>query len=70
MLKARTTVVLDPALLEEARRLSGAKTKREAIERALNELVKRLRREAVALHAGTLELALTQDDLNRVRQER
>lgn len=66
----RTTVALDQDLLEAACRLSGARTKREAIEQALNELVKRLRREAVALHAGTVELALTQEELNRMRQER
>lgn len=66
----RTTVALDQALLDEARRLAGARTKREAIERALRELVKRLRREAVALHAGSLELTLTQEELHRTREGR
>lgn len=40
----RTNVVIDDALLEEAMRLTGAKTKKEAIARALEELVATRRR--------------------------
>ncbi len=35
----RTNVVIDDALLEEAMRLTGAKTKKEVITKALEELV-------------------------------
>lgn len=39
----RLSVTIDDGLLKEARELSGAKTKREAIERALTEYVSHLR---------------------------
>jgi Arc/MetJ family transcription regulator len=64
------TVAIDDRLLEEARRLSGAKTKREAIEIALRHLVSRLRRREILAHAGAVELDLTQADLRRLREER
>ncbi len=67
---ARMTVALDEQLLDKARRLSGAKTKRETIELALRELVRRLRRRELATHAGTLKLELTQEELRRWREER
>ncbi len=67
---ARMTVAIDEELLTEARQLSGAKTKKEAIEIALRELVRRFRRREVAAHAGTIELELTQEDLRRAREER
>ncbi|WP_084542129.1 type II toxin-antitoxin system VapB family antitoxin [Calidithermus chliarophilus] len=48
----RITVETDEALLEEARRVLGVHTKREAIERALQELVRQQRRRAIRVHAG------------------
>ncbi|OFX33034.1 MAG: hypothetical protein A2Z07_00500 [Armatimonadetes bacterium RBG_16_67_12] len=66
----RMTVTLDEELLAEARRLSGARTKREALETALREFVVRMRRSRVASHAGTLELTLTHERLRRWRDER
>lgn len=35
----RTNIEIDESLLAEAMQLSGAKTKREAVERALREMV-------------------------------
>lgn len=66
----RMTVALDEHLLEEARRLSGAKTKREALEIALRQLVRRLRRQEIIAHAGAIELSLSQAELRRSREER
>lgn len=66
----RTTMVIDEDLLDEARRLSGARTKREAVETALREMLMRLRRREMASHAGTVELAITQDDLRAMREDR
>lgn len=63
------TVTVDEELLAEAQRLVGAKAKREVIEVALRELVSRLRRREVAAHAGTVDLALTQEELRRMREE-
>lgn len=40
----RTNIDIDPEILREAQRLTGAKTKREAVDLALRELVARYRR--------------------------
>jgi len=40
----RTTIVLDDGLIKRAMRVSGAKTKQEAVDRALREMVARGRR--------------------------
>jgi Uncharacterized protein conserved in bacteria (DUF2191). len=46
----RTNIEIDDGVLEEVRRLTGATTKRQAVDIALRELVARYRR------AGLLEL--------------
>ena len=38
---ARTNIVLDDDLIKRAMQISGAKTKRQAVDRALRELVAR-----------------------------
>jgi len=43
----RTNIVLDDALVAEAMRLSGSKTKREVVDRALREWVARHRQRAL-----------------------
>lgn len=40
----RTNIVLDDDLVREAMAVSGAKTKREVVDRALREMVARARR--------------------------
>jgi Arc/MetJ family transcription regulator len=40
-LVARTNIVLDDDLIKRAMQVSGAKTKRQAVDRALRELVAR-----------------------------
>ncbi|WP_337870717.1 type II toxin-antitoxin system VapB family antitoxin [Meiothermus sp.] len=64
------TIEIDAALLEEARRTLGVHTKREAIERALLELVRQQRRRAIRVHAGKVELELTQETLRALRESR
>jgi Arc/MetJ family transcription regulator len=64
------TIEIDAALLEEARRTLGVRTKREAIERALQELVRQQRRRAIRAHAGKVELELTQETLRALRESR
>lgn len=39
----RTTLAIDEELLEEVKNLSGVKTKKEAVEKALEEFVRRRR---------------------------
>ncbi len=63
----RMTVTVDERLIGEAKKLSGAKSKRAAIEAALADYVTRLRRRRVLEHAGTLALKVTQEDLRRWR---
>jgi len=67
---AKTTVVIDDELLREAIRASGAKTKKQAITTALKELVRRKNLEALRQEAGTYDLALSLEELEKLRNER
>jgi Arc/MetJ family transcription regulator len=60
----RTTVDLPEELLEEARRVTNSKTMRETVIRALEELVKKSKREELRKLAGTIHLDI---DLSRSR---
>lgn len=64
---ARTNVVIDTDLLEEAGRLTGLKTKKDVIVCALQELIKqRSRKRLLAIrHTG-----LWQGDLDALRSSR
>ena len=63
----KTTVVIDEKLLEEAVRASGVKTKREAIEAGLRELVRSHSRQALRDELGTYDLDLSLKELRRLR---
>ncbi|MEW5706104.1 MAG: type II toxin-antitoxin system VapB family antitoxin [Actinomycetota bacterium] len=65
----RFTVSIDPDLIEQAKRISGAKTKKEAIELALKELVRKHRLREAASHAGKVDMAITKEDLEKLRAE-
>jgi Arc/MetJ family transcription regulator len=65
----RFSVTLDSDLLDEAVRITGAGSQREAIETALEELVRRRRLDSLAARAGRVPLTLTVDDLLRNREE-
>jgi Arc/MetJ family transcription regulator len=64
---ARTNIVIDDALMAEAMAASGARTKREAVERGLRALVERRRIEALRSLRGTLDW---QGDLDSMRRDR
>ncbi|MBE0431054.1 MAG: type II toxin-antitoxin system VapB family antitoxin [Dehalococcoidia bacterium] len=66
---AKTTVVIDDELLQRAMQVSGARTKRQAITTALGELVRRRNLEALRQEAGTYDLALSVEELERLRDE-
>ena len=51
----RTNIELDEDLVEEAMRLTGAKTKREVVDRALRELVKAKNRKDLSELAGKIK---------------
>ena len=65
---ARTTLDLDEALLEAAVAAAGARTKTEAIEMALRELIRNRQREQLRRELGTFEIDLTLEQLRRNRR--
>jgi Arc/MetJ family transcription regulator len=65
----RFSVTLDPRLVEEAVRASGAQSKREAIETALREFIRRRRLEKAIARGGKVSLTISVDDLLKRRAE-
>ncbi len=65
----RLSVTLDPDLVEEAVRVSGARSKREAIEAALKEFIRRRRLARMIERGGKVALALSLDDLWKSRSD-
>ena len=53
----RTTIVLDDALVHRAMELTGARTKREVVHRALADLVERRTRKNLLDLAGEVDFA-------------
>ncbi len=51
----RTNIVLDDALVAEALRLSGLKTKREVVDAALRDFVERKKRKNLLELAGQIQ---------------
>jgi Arc/MetJ family transcription regulator len=68
----RTTVVLDDELVAEARAILGPETLRGLLELALREAIKARQRESLlqAITSGSLELDISDADLQRMRQDR
>jgi Arc/MetJ family transcription regulator len=66
---AKTTVIIDDELLDEAMRVSGAKSKKEAITTGLKELIRRKNVEALRRELGTFDLALSSEELEKLRDE-
>jgi len=66
---AKTTVVIDDELLDEAIKVTGAKTKRQVIAAGLKELICRKNLEALRHEAGTFDLALSLEELEKLRNE-
>jgi len=63
----KTTVSLDEKLLQEAMEKIGAKTKKQAIEAGLRELIHHKEREALRRELGTYDLDLDLETLERLR---
>jgi len=61
----RTNVVIDDDLMDEALKVSGLKTKRQAIEEGLRLLVKTRRQARIRRLRGTLEWEGSLDDMRR-----
>ena len=65
----RLTLTVDPELLDEVRRLTGTRTKREALDLALREFVRRRRLTGIITRGGTVDLAISLDDLLKRRED-
>ncbi len=63
----RTNLVLDEDLLEQATRLSGAKTYSGAVERALSDFVRRAKARQILDLAGS---GLWEGDVSEMRRDR
>lgn len=66
MCMKRTNLVLDESLLEQATRLSGEKTYSRAVERALEDFVRRARARQILELAGR---GLWEGDLHEMRRD-
>jgi Arc/MetJ family transcription regulator len=67
--KVRTTLFINEQLLEEAKKVSGAKTKKEAVEIALEELVRRKKAEKLIELEGKIELSFTLSEFLKRRKK-
>jgi Arc/MetJ family transcription regulator len=65
----RLSVTLDPGLVEEAVRISKARSKREVIESALKEFIRRRRIEKAIARGGKVSLTISLDELLKRREE-
>ncbi|MDP2167395.1 MAG: type II toxin-antitoxin system VapB family antitoxin [Thermodesulfovibrionales bacterium] len=66
----RMSVTLDEKLMKEAQVLSGKKIKREVIDEALTEYVRKRRREGAVRHAGKINIDLTLKGLYKLRESK
>lgn len=64
----KTTVVIDEKLLETAIKIAGVKSKREAIEAGLRELIRARNREIFRKELGTFDIDISLEDLERMRR--
>lgn len=67
--KMRTTLFIDESLLEEAKKESGVKTNREAVEIALEEYVRRKKTEKLIDLEGKIELSFTLSEFLKRRKK-
>ena len=64
----RLSISVDPELLEEVRQLAQVRTKREAIERALQEFVRQHRLQELQALAGSGVVDMDLEELRRWRE--
>ena len=64
----RLSISVDPELLEEVRQLAKVRTKREAIERALQEFVRQYRLQELQALAGSGIVEMELEELRRWRE--
>jgi len=67
---AKTLLDIDAALLDQARRLANVRSKRETVELALRELVRRHHANRLTAAAGRSSLRWTRADIRAMREGR
>jgi Arc/MetJ family transcription regulator len=65
----RTTLAIKEELLEEVKALSGVKTKKEAVEKALEEFIRRRKAKKLLDYEGKIELSFTPNELIERRRK-
>ncbi|MBU4292475.1 MAG: type II toxin-antitoxin system VapB family antitoxin [Actinobacteria bacterium] len=66
---SKTTVIIDDKLLKAAIEVTKSKSKKEAIEKGLKELVHKKNVEALRKELGTFDLDLTLEKLDELRKD-
>lgn len=66
---AKTTVIIDDELLNEAMKVSGARTKKKVIAAGLKELIHKKKLETFRHELNTFDLALSLEELQKLRNE-
>ncbi len=64
----RTTLAIKEELLDEVKALSGAKTKKDAVEKALEEFIKRRKAKKLLDLEGKIELSFTLGEFLKKRR--
>lgn len=65
----RTTLAIKEELLNEVKTLSGAKTKKDAVEKALQEFIRRRKAKKLLDLEGKIELSFTAKELLERRRK-
>ena len=65
----KTTIDIPDDELEEVMRLTGAKTKKEAVVTAITEFNRRRKLEKVLTQLGTFKDVMTHEDLRKMRED-
>ncbi len=65
----RTTLAIKEKLLEEVKTLSGVKTKKDAVEKALVDFIRRRKAKKLLQLEGKIELSITPKELLERRRK-
>ncbi len=68
MPKRRTTLLLEPSLVQAAQKALGSSTITETVERSMEEFLSNRRRELLRQRLGTFDLDLDLKKLRRMRR--
>jgi len=65
----RTTLAVRDELIEEVKALAGVKTKKDAVEKALEEFIRRRKAKKLLELEGKVELSVTLEELTARRKK-